>query len=77
MMYEATKTIITIHTVCNINDSSNYTQQDYGRTALIYASAKGQAGSTRVLLEYGATVDLKDCVRGGIYVYSKSCLYFV
>ena len=34
-----------------------------GRTALMYASGEGEAGTVRVLLDRGAMVDLKDNVR--------------
>ena len=35
----------------------------YGSTALMYASGKGEADTVRVLLDRGAIVDLKDNVR--------------
>ena len=34
-----------------------------GRTALMYASGKGEADTVRVLLDHGAVVDLKNNVR--------------
>ena len=35
----------------------------YGWTALIYASQRGEAGTVRVLVDRGAVVDLRDKVR--------------